>query len=169
MTDSEDIQEPTRKSNEATPPRRYVYLAGPVELEDTWRDRAAKVLAKMGLEPLDPLRGQNHTTVANQQAKHIKASVPDSLLVMRDLNDMQRIKNSSGLVLMNLSTTSEGRKPIGTLFELMWCWENRVPVIAVMGRDCDPSYKHHPWIKEMVSYEATSVTDALTLIEEYFV
>jgi nucleoside 2-deoxyribosyltransferase len=169
MTEAEEIREPTRKSNEATPPRRYVYLAGPVELEDTWRERAAKSLAKMGLEPVDPLRGQAHKTVANQTSKHIKASVPDSLLVMRDLNDMQRIKNSAGFVLMNLSTTAEGRKPIGTLFELNWCWTNRVPVIAVMGRDCDPSYKHHPWIKEMVSYEATSVTDALNLIEDYFV
>lgn len=165
MTESEEIREPTRKSNEATPPRRYVYLAGPVELEGTWRKRAGEALAKMGLEPLDPLRGEDHKTVG----KHIKASVPDSLLVMRDLNDMQRIKLSGGLVLMNLSTTAEGRKPIGTLFELMWLWDNRVPVIAVMGRDCDPSYKNHPWIKEMVSYEATSVTDALNLIEEYFV
>jgi hypothetical protein len=87
---------------------------------------------------------------------------------MRDLNDMQRIKISGGIVLMNLSTTAEGRKPIGTLFELMWCWDNRIPVIAVMGRDCDPGYRNHPWIKTMVSYEATSVTDALNLIEEYF-
>jgi hypothetical protein len=164
MADDE-IREPTRKSHEATPPRRYVYLAGPVELQDTWRDRAGKALAKMGLEPLDPLRGEDHKTVG----KHIQASVPDSLLVMRDLNDMQRIKNSAGFVLMNLSSTAEGRRPIGTLFELMWLWDNRVPVIAVMGRDCDPNYKNHPWIKEMVSYEATSVTDALNMIEEYFV
>lgn len=161
----EEIREPTRKANEATPPRRYVYLAGPVELEGTWRARAGEALAKMGLEPLDPLRGEDHKTVG----KHIKASVPDSLLVMRDLNDMQRIKISGGLVLMNLSTTAEGRKPIGTLFELMWCWDNRVPVIAVMGRDCAPEIKNHPWIKTMVSYEASSVTDALNLIEEYFV
>ncbi len=161
----EEIREPTRKSGQAAPPRRYVYLAGPVELEGTWRKRASEALTKMGLEPLDPLRGEDHKTVG----KHIQASVPDSLLVMRDINDMQRIKISGGLVLMNLSTTAEGRKPIGTLFELMWLWGKRVPVIAVMGRDCDPSYKNHPWIKEMVSYEASSVTDALNLIEEYFV
>ena len=70
---------------------------------------------------------------------------------------------------MNLSTTKEGRKPIGTLFELQWCWDNRVAVIAVMGRDCDPSYRNHPWIKVMVSAQVTSVTAGLKLIEEYFV
>lgn len=161
----DEIREPSRKANAVTPPRRYVYLAGAVEIDDTWRKRAAEALSKMGLEPLDPLRGEEHKSVG----KHIQASVPDSLLVMRDLNDMQRIKLSGGLVLMNLSTTKEGRKPVGTLFELMWSWDNRVPVIAVMGRDCPPEYKNHPWIKTMVSYEATSVTAALNLIEEYFV
>lgn len=162
-----DVQERERINRNVgaiKPPRRYVYLAGPVELEGTWRKRAGEALTKMGLEPLDPLRGEEHKTVG----KHIQASVPASLLVFRDLNDMNRIKYSGGLVLMNLSTTAEGRKPIGTLFELMWCWDNRIPVIAVMGRDCDPSYRNHPWIKTMVSYEATSVTDALNLIEEYF-
>ena len=85
MADDE-IREPTRKSNEATPPRRYVYLAGPVELTDTWRDRAARSLTKMGLEPVDPLRGQSHKTVANQTSKHIKASVTFSTHYGNDRN-----------------------------------------------------------------------------------
>jgi hypothetical protein len=156
---------PIGPTGPAPPPRRYVYLAGAVEVEDTWRKRAAESLLKMGLEPLDPMRGEKHKKVG----KHVQANVPASLLVMRDLNDMQRVSLSGGLVLMNLSITKEGRKPVGTLFELMWSWQERVPVIAVMGRECPPEYKNHPWIKTMVSYEASSVGAALELIEEYFV
>lgn len=156
---------PVRTTHEATPTRRYVYLAGPVEFEDTWRNRAGAALKKMGFEPLDPMRGEEHKTVG----KHIESNIPDSLLVMRDLNDLQRCKISAGFVLMNLSTTKEGRKPLGTLFELMWAWSNRVPVVAIMGRECDPEYKKHPWINTMVSCKMSSVTSALSLIEEYFV
>ena len=160
----EAAQEPTKKTNGVAPPRRYVYLAGPVELEGSWRERASKALREMGLEPLDPLRGEEHKA----KGKHIVASVPDALLVMRDLNDMQRIKLSGGLCMMNLSTTEEGRKPLATIMELMWLWLNQVPVIGIMGRDCSPEYRNHPWIKYMSSYQATSVKDALDLIEEYF-
>lgn len=145
-------------------PRRYVYLAGPVEVQDTWRERAAERLAKIDFEAINPIRGEKHKTVG----KHIESNISDSLIVTRDLNDLERTKASAGLVIMNLSTTEEGRKPIGTLFELMWCYQNNVPVIAIIGRNCDPSYKHHPWIKTMVSETVSSVTAALDLIEEYF-
>ncbi len=145
--------------------KRFVYLAGPVEYEgDTWRGRAGTFVEKLGFEPIDPIRGEQLKRVG----KHIESDVPDKVIVMRDLNDLRRVALSGGLVVMNLSTTSDGRKPIGTLFELQWCYDNQVPVIAVMGRDCDPNYRTHPWIKTMVTFEATSVTAALEMVESYF-
>ncbi len=162
---TEETYEPTRKAIVVAAPRRLVYLAGPVEIEDTWRKRAHIALAKMGMEGLDPMRGEEIKTVG----KHLETNVPDSLLVTRDLNDLYRTKLSGGFCLMNLSTTKEGRKPIGTLFELQWCFDNNIAVIAVMGRDCDPSYRHHPWINVMVSAQVSSVTAGLKLIEQYFV
>ena len=163
---SEEIHEPTRKAHAMNDPaRRYVYLAGPVEIEDTWRARSIDVLAKMGLEGLDPMRGEQIVAVG----QCLRSNVSDSLLVARDLNDLERTRLSGGLTLMNLSKTGEGRPPIGTLFELMWCWERKVPIIAVMGRECLPRYRNHPWIKLMVSEQVPSVTAGLKLIEEYFI
>jgi nucleoside 2-deoxyribosyltransferase len=145
--------------------RRCVYLAGPVEYEgDTWRERARAFLEKLGFETIDPIRGEQLKRVG----KHIESDVPDKVIVMRDLNDLRRVALTGGLVVMNLSTTSDRRKPIGTLFELQWCYDNQVPVIAVMGRDCGPNYRTHPWIRTMVTYGAPSVTAALEMVESYF-
>jgi nucleoside 2-deoxyribosyltransferase len=145
--------------------KRAVYLAGPVEVEgDTWRARAAEALEKLGFEPINPLRGEEIKKVG----KHIQSDVPDKAIVVRDKSDLRRVQLTGGFVVMNLCTTSDGRDPIGTLFELQWCVDRDVPVIAVMGRGCKPNYRTHPWIKEAVGYEASSLTDALNFIENYF-
>lgn len=143
---------------------RLVYLAGAVEIIDTWRERAARELTAAGYVPLNPLRGEDYRKVG----KHIVSDISDTLIVRRDLNDLDRTALSGGLCLMNLSTTAEGRNPIGTLFELMYCYDRGIPVIAVMGDKCAPAYKKHPFIKEMVSCEVSSVTAALELFAHYF-
>ena len=141
--------------------KRIVYLAGPVEIEDTWREKAADALEKLDFKVLNPLRGEEFKRVG----KHIRSSMSDKAIVQRDINDLERVKLSGGFILMNLNSTLEGRNPIGTLFELMWSYLNHVPVVAVMGRECQPVYKNHSWIKEMVMHQATSITDAINFIE----
>lgn len=143
---------------------RLVYLAGPVELKDTWRHWAMMQLSAAGFNTLDPMRGEECKKVG----KHIESNVSDDLIVHRDLNDLQRVRASGGLCLMNLSTTDEGRRPMGTLFELMWCYDHQVPVVAVVGKKCDPNVRTHPWVRHMIAYPGTSVTDAVTLIKTYF-
>ena len=44
--------ESEEKPNIIVVTKRLVYLAGPVELEDTWRERAKKALAKINLETI---------------------------------------------------------------------------------------------------------------------
>ena len=144
---------------------RLVYLAGAVEITDTWRERAAKELTEAGFTALNPLRGEDY----KQVGKHIVSNIPDNLIVRRDLNDLDRTQQSGGLCLMNLNKTAEGRNPIGTLFELMYCYDRGIPVIAVMSESrCDPAYRKHPWIKAMVAGEVSSVTAAIELIVSYF-
>lgn len=144
--------------------KRIIYLAGPIEIQgDTWRGRASEALAKLGFDTLDPLRGEELRKVG----KHIESNLSPKAIVQRDKNDLRRTEISGGIVLANLNTTKDGRNPIGTLFELEWCTNHGVPVVAVMGRDCDPNYRTHPWICESVMYQATSVTDALNFIEVY--
>lgn len=147
-------------------PRPYVYLAGPVEYGgDTWRERASKYLFKIGFNTIDPLRNENIT----KKGKHLESSIPAEAIVTRNKWDLHRTQISGGFVIMNLSSSKDGRRPTGTLFELEWCAERDVPVVAIMGKDCEPNIRTHPWITSQVMYKATSVTDALNFIENYMV
>ena len=144
--------------------KRIVYLAGALELEgDTWRKRAGAALAKMNFIPLDPVRRETIKKVG----KYAQSDMSDLAVVNRDLNDLKRMELSGGFVLMNLNNSSDGRRPMGTLFELEWCRSRNIPVVAIMGRECDSSLKNHPWVSVSVIYKASSVQDALTFIESY--
>ncbi|MFX0095567.1 MAG: hypothetical protein ACFFBD_27770 [Candidatus Hodarchaeota archaeon] len=144
--------------------KRYVYLAGAVEIEDTWRMVATEKLAKIGFIAINPIRNEKLKSIG----KHIKSETPDRLTVTRDLNDLNQIKLSGGLIIANLNTTKEGRRPCATLMEIFWAWTNQVPIIGVIGKSCEPILKYHPWLKVMVSAEVSSIEKAIDLIQEYF-
>lgn len=160
------IEEPTRKAHASPDPvRRYVYLAGPVEEEDTWRTRAVEQLEKLGMEGLDPMRGE----LIKKVGKHIVTDKPDNLIVARDLNDLKRTADSGGVCIMNLSTTKEGRRPGATMAELEYCRANGIPVIAIVGKTCHPQFRNNPWVNVIAAATVTSLTAALKLVEDYFV
>lgn len=147
------------------PARRYVYLAGPVEVEDTWRKTAAKALGEMGFEALDPMRGEDIKAVG----KHVVTDYPDALVVERDLNDLERVRLSGGLCIMNFNTTKDGRRPGATWCELENCRKAGIPVIAIVGRNTHPATKNNPWVKVLAAARVTSLKAALELIEAYFI
>jgi nucleoside 2-deoxyribosyltransferase len=144
---------------------RIIYLAGPIEYEgDTWRTRATEMLAKLGFKTIDPLRNEQIYKVG----KHLRSDLTDKEVVRRDLDDLRRTKLSGGLVLANLNKTSTGRSPIGTLFELMWSYDNSLPVVSIMGKNCDPHIKTHPWVRYCTTCETTSLTAAVAVIGKLF-
>ena len=147
-----------------TTQRRFVYLAGAVEIVDTWRGRAAAELTEAGFTPLDPMRGEQ----CKQKGKHVVSDISGELIVARDLNDLQRVAASGGLCLMHLKTTAEGRAPTATLCELMFCYDHQIPVIAVIGPKCSPLLREHPWVHVLTVHRPTSLTAALDLITTYF-
>lgn len=69
---------------------------------------------------------------------------------------------------MKLDTTAEGRSPIGTLFELQFCYDNTIPVVAVMGVDCYESIRTHPWIRHHIVKSFPTVEEAIDFVEHYF-
>lgn len=146
----------------------FVYLAGPVEVEDTWREKTAEKLKKLRelglkIEPLDPIR-----TEQIKRSRGITTDIPPHAVVAMNLHDLNRTRLSGGFVLMNLNTTKEGRRPLGTLFEFQWANDHEVPVIAVVGRDAHPDIRNHPFVIRNAAYVATSLTDALNFIEAHF-
>jgi hypothetical protein len=141
-----------------------VYLAGAVELEDTWRARAAEVLNAADIETINPVRGEECTVVG----KHLVPNIPAEVIVSRDLNDLRRVQQAAGVCLMHFKTTADGRLPTATLCEMMWCYDHGVPVIGVIGPKCSPYLREHPWIKVMVTHRETSLTAAMDIIVEHF-
>jgi len=160
------IVEPTRVAHAAADPeRRYVYLAGPVEEKDTWRGKTVEHLAKLGLEGLDPMRGESIKKIG----KRLVTDRSDSAVVSRDLNDLKRTANSGGLCIMNFNTTKDDRRPGATMCELENCREHGIPVIAVIGKATHPQFRNNAWVNVLSAATVTSVTAALKLIEDYFV
>jgi len=141
-----------------------VYLAGPVEKVDTWRKQAAKKLAKIGLRPINPLRKE---TISFSGAV-CTSGESDRVIVTRDLNDLKVTGMTGGLCLMKLDTTAEGRQPIGSLFELQYCYDNTIPVVAVMGTDCNEGIRTHPWVRHHIVKSFPTVEEAIDFIENYF-
>lgn len=164
MADMEKVAAEVVDEIETTEQRRYVYLAGAVEIVDTWRARAAAELTEAGFTPLDPMRGEQ----CKQKGKHVISDISGELIVARDLNDLQRVASSGGLCLMHLKTTAEGRAPTATLCELMFCYDHQIPVIAVIGPKCSPLLREHPWVHVLTVHRPTSLTAALDLITTYF-
>jgi hypothetical protein len=144
--------------------KRLVYLAGAVELEDTWRERAGDELATAGYEPINPLRGENSEKIQQK----LVVDVTPELIVARDLLDLDRVRRSGGICLMHFKSTDDGRRPTATLCEMMWFYMNHVPIVAVIGPKCCAYLRDHPWVKVMVTHRETSLTGALDLIESYF-
>lgn len=146
--------------------KRLIYLAGPIEYEgDTWRAKATELLEKLGFKTLNPLRNEQIKKVG----KHLVSDLSDTEVVRRDLDDLKRTSLSGGLILANLNKTSSGRSPIGTLFELMYAYDNNIPVVSIMGKNCDPHIKTHPWVKYCTTCTVTSLTAAVEIIERLFV
>lgn len=146
--------------------RPKVYLAGPAEVVDTWRGRAAKALDKLGFDAINPLRGER---LKHDRRGLIGSDCPPTLMVVRDHFDMDAAKRSGGLILMSLNTSPEGREPTATLMELEYSYIKSIPVIAIASpKLCLPRYREHPWLEVMAAYRATSLTRALKVIEQYF-
>ncbi len=143
---------------------RIIYLGGPVEAEgDTWRERTGEAVTKLGFDSLNPLRNELLVKVGH----YVKSNLSDRQIVSRDLHDLHRVKLSGGFVIMNLNTTKDGRRPIGSLFELQWCKDHDVPVLAVINDKLTHStIRTHPWVLETISYRVSSVTESIQFIRE---
>ena len=146
--------------------RPKVYLAGPAEIVDTWRERATKGLDKIGFDVINPMRGE---TLRSKRGD-IESDITPKLIVIRDHYDMNQVRLSGGFFLMKFDTTQDDvpREPMATLMELEWAFIHNVPVVGIIGRETSARIRNHPWVKELVTHSETSLTRALELIEQYF-
>lgn len=126
-----------------------VYLSGPIsdqafKTATTWRDNAAAFLLKLGLTPLDPLRGKSFLSSQKKIEREIYEAMhnpilSDKALFSRDHQDVE----TADVVLVNL--TEAKKVSIGTMFELAWAAHLRKLTVIAMG---DGNVHDHPFVRE---------------------
>lgn len=143
-----------------------VYLAGLISTDHpeslAWREEAAfRLVEGWGLDVLSPVRGKD-------MAKSMDGglSTPDQgskSIIMRDYNDIRQ----ATLMLANLNLWGSTRPLVGTLMELAWAWEMKMPVVAVCDKN-DTLMRNHPFIKECVSHYCETMEEAIDFVGRYY-
>ena len=143
-----------------------VYLAGlistdhPESLE--WREEAAfRLVEGWGLDVLSPVRGKDM-----DKSKDGGLSTPDQgskAIILRDYNDIRQ----ASLMLVNLNLWCSTRPLVGTLMELAWAWQMKMPVVAVCDKN-DALMRNHPFIKECVSHYCETMEEAIEFVGRYY-
>jgi len=143
-----------------------VYLAGlistdhPQSLE--WRgDASFKLGYTWKMKCLSPLRGKDMT-----KSEDGGISTPDQgskSIIIRDYNDIRR----ADVMLVNFNLWGSARPLVGTLMELAWAWEMKMPVVAACDKD-DRLMRDHPFIKECVSHYCETMEEAIEFVGRYY-
>jgi nucleoside 2-deoxyribosyltransferase len=142
-----------------------VYLAGlistavPESLQ--WRIDAETTLENAGFEVLSPMRGKDPARLAKDGL--VDPCLTSSDIVQRDYQDIAR----STVVLAHLETFEGTRPLLGTIAELAWCWQLRIPVVGMVAREND-YILNHPFTKEFVSHFFHDEDDAVDFIIDYY-
>lgn len=130
---------------------KKVYLAGTISGFDhaqstDWRNVVKETLKDSGITAYSPLRNKHYLkdigVIENAYDTVGDFKTPLSTtkgIVTRDHYDVI----SSDAVLVNLLNAP--RASIGTMFEIAWAFENRIPVVTVMESD---NIHRHPFVEE---------------------
>lgn len=111
-----------------------IYLSGKITEKSAttfYREKVAKRLTLAGFRVLDPLRGKASISAG--------AQYEPGEIVMRDLQDVKRAS-----VMLTVSMKTPGYTSFGTPCEVMYAWDNKVPVVFVTD---DADLANHYWVR----------------------
>ncbi len=139
-----------------------VYLSGPITgltmaEATTWRDEITSELDEFA-EILDPMRdveGSPDTIVTELLVSADPTMMTDRGLVVRDYTDTI----TSTILIVNL--LGARRVSIGTVIELGWAYQARIPTIVLMEDHGNPH--EHAFVRELTSYRVTSIERAIAV------
>jgi hypothetical protein len=146
---------------------RSVYLAGPItgltygEATD-WRSAASIWLKARNINAVSPLRGKDFLKdagVLDGSYEENPLSTARGIMI-RDHFDATQC----GAVLVNLLGAK--KISVGTVMEIAWTFEARVPLIVVMEKEGNPH--EHPMINEAISYRVDNLEVGLHVVDTLF-
>lgn len=150
------------------------YLAGPIagctyEEAIDWREDFINTYHEV-CEVRSPMRGKGFLSrydtmpddsealekLGESLSPLARAVASKHAIMVRDYWDVI----SSDCVIINLLNTK--KRTIGTLFELAWCYEHRIPAIVIMEEDSD---FQHPFVQEAAWVIVSSIDEAKDALE----
>lgn len=145
---------------------KRIYLAGTIagktfDDANEWRKHVESFIKNnsINVDTINPLRGKQHIQKKNELiTKFEYAKYPVSSqkgIVRRDFNDV----TNSDCLLVNLLTSESAS--IGTLMEIAWAYQLRIPVVLLMEKEGNPN--DHLFVRECVTYQTESMGEALDL------
>lgn len=150
-----------------------VYLAGPISGLSydecvNWREEAKAALAKYGIRGFSPMRHKGYLSAEAKIEHDYPARVMSCQkgIMTRDHYDVI----SSDAILVNLlGCTPEGtnRVTVGTVMELAWAWDRRIPVVAVMEKE--GNLHDHPMVREAIGFRVETVAEGIGVVKSILV
>lgn len=142
-----------------------VYLAGLISTEVLpslqWRLDVAPRLENSGFEVLSPMRGKDPFTLIGGGLTDPSLTSQD--IILRDFIDVKR----ADVILAHLEIFGGGRSLLGTIAELAWAWQLRIPVVGV-ALPKNHLMHNHPFVKEFISHYHETVEDAADFVINYY-
>lgn len=135
---------------------KTIYLAGMMDfdIKETalWREKAWLALGD-AFRVLNPYRGKTSASSDFSAAG----------ITLRDYRDIM----AADIVLAHLGAFGSAKGPLGTICELAWAWEKKIPVIAIT--DTAPDHiTEHPFVQTFVTQSFKSSDEAIAFIRRYF-
>lgn len=136
------------------------YLAGPISgltyaQSEGWRDDFIKQV-NPSIKCFSPLRVKGFLKDCGiiEQSYTLSPLATDRGIMSRDFNDC----SNADLVVCNLLDTT--RVSIGTVMEMAWCFQAKIPLITIM----QPGNCHdHPMTREATNFCVSTVEEAIEL------
>jgi nucleoside 2-deoxyribosyltransferase len=138
-----------------------VYLAGYIsgnKIKEciAWREKILKQYRlTRDIKFINPLSGHNMMDISKDG---LTSDIPNKGIIYKDYKSVIE----SDLIIVNLDTFGEDRPLIGTVSELAWAWERKIPVIAFGGKEY---YSKHPFLQEFITIYSNKLQHILD--EEY--
>lgn len=143
-----------------------VYLAGSMTGSKTsvaleWRDYAFKELTKYGMKVYSPTRGKTFDPtkpIGIDSEKEIGGPENTTRAInMRDYLDT--IRADALLVFLDTSTPIPSG---GTIAEMAWAWDRRIPTICCVPENT--YYTNHPMISEFITYRVNTIEEGIKIV-----
>jgi nucleoside 2-deoxyribosyltransferase len=160
--------------------RQYVYLAGNISDDPEtykWRYRFEQEILKRSLRVavLNPCANKFNKGIEPDGKGSDSVNFFDRAIAQRGkgvlaLKDYQMIKICT-IIVANLKLIDPEKPMIGTVVELTWAYDLKIPVIGIVDESFawGQLYSRHPFLDRFISERVSDEIEAVDIIQDFFI